>query len=177
LKPYERSSRIWRSGRAGKSPIRDELWSAAIKAARQEGVNRTAQQLHLDAGKLKRLLVAADGRGRRAPRKPRFVELIAPLLLPLPVKRRIDVNLEKLDLVLDGARQAPLSEPDYDKLKDALHAMAALLARSRNTEKMNTVVGDAAGAGARESGHSDATAPPPAGHGRNRATASLARAR
>ena len=68
----------WRSGRARKSPIPDELWSAAINAARQEGVNRTAQQLHLDAGKLKRLLVAADGRGRRAPRKPRFVELIAP---------------------------------------------------------------------------------------------------
>ena len=50
-----------------------------------------------------------------------------------PAKRRIDVNLEELDRVLDGARQAPLSEPDYDKLKDALHAMAALLARSRNT--------------------------------------------
>jgi len=68
----------WRSGRARKSPIPDKLWSAAINAARQGGVNRTAQQLHLDAGKLKRLLVAADGRGRRAPRKPRFVELIAP---------------------------------------------------------------------------------------------------
>src|SRR4051812_41424744 len=68
----------WRSGRAGKSPIPHELWSAAIKAARQDGVNRTAQQLHLDAGKLKRLLVAADSRRRRAPRKPSFVELIAP---------------------------------------------------------------------------------------------------
>jgi hypothetical protein len=72
----------WRSGRAGKSPIPDELWSAAIKAARQEGVNRTAQQLRLDAGKLKRLLVAADGRRRRAPRKPKFVELIAPASTP-----------------------------------------------------------------------------------------------
>ena len=68
----------WRGGRARKSPIPEELWSAAINAARQEGVNRTAQQLRLDAGKLKRLLVAADGRGRRAARKPRFVELIAP---------------------------------------------------------------------------------------------------
>src|SRR6478672_5148480 len=88
-----------------------------------------------------------------------------------PPRRRIDVNLEELDRVLDGARQAPLSEPDYDKLKDALHAMAALLVRSRNTEKTNAVVGDAAGAEASESGQSDATAPPPAGHGRNRATA------
>jgi transposase len=86
-------------------------------------------------------------------------------------KRRIDVNLEELDRVLDGARQAPLSEPDYDKLKDALHAMAALLARSRNTEKTNAVVGDAAGAEASEGGESDATTAPPAGHGRNRATA------
>ena len=68
----------WRGGRARKSPIPDELWSAAINAARQEGVNRTAQQLRLDAGKLKRLLVAADGGKRRAARKPRFVELIAP---------------------------------------------------------------------------------------------------
>jgi hypothetical protein len=69
-----------------------------------------------------------------------------------PPKRRIDVNLEELDRVLDGARQAPLSEPDYDKLKDALHAMAALLARSGNTEKTNAVVGDEAGAEASESG-------------------------
>ena len=68
----------WRRGRAGKSPIPEELWSSAIKAARLEGVNRTAQQLRLDAGKLKRLLVAADIRGRRSSRKPRFVELIAP---------------------------------------------------------------------------------------------------
>ena len=42
--------------------------------------------------------------------------------------------------------EAPLSEPDYDKLKDALHAMEVLLARSRNTEKTNAVVGEAAGA-------------------------------
>jgi transposase len=86
-------------------------------------------------------------------------------------RRRIDVNLEELDRVLDGARQAPLSEPDYDKLKDALHAMAALLARSRNTEKTKAVVGDAAGAEASADGQSDATAPPAAGHGRNRAAA------
>src|SRR3954466_9820457 len=74
----------WRSGRAGKSPIPDALWSAAINAARQEGVNRTAQQLHLDAGKLKRLLVAADGRGRRVSRRPRFVEVVAPAPVSTP---------------------------------------------------------------------------------------------
>ena len=35
-------------------------------------------------------------------------------------RRRIDVNLEGLDRVLDGAREAPLSEADHDKLKDCL---------------------------------------------------------
>jgi hypothetical protein len=30
---------------------------------------------------------------------------------------RIDVNLDELDRVLDGARQAPLSEDDCEKLK------------------------------------------------------------
>ena len=51
----------------------------AIHIARREGVNRTAQQLHLDAGKLKRLLLAADGGHPRRPRQPGFVELIAPV--------------------------------------------------------------------------------------------------
>ena len=58
-------------------------------------------------------------------------------------RRRIDVNLEELDRVLDGARQAPLSEADHGKLKDALHALAAMLVRPRNTEKTSAVVGEA----------------------------------
>jgi hypothetical protein len=68
----------WRRTRPRKSPIPDELWTAAINAARQHGVNRTAQKLRLDAGKLKRRLVAADTRKMKAPRPPRFVELVAP---------------------------------------------------------------------------------------------------
>lgn len=55
-------------------------------------------------------------------------------------RRRIDVNLEELDRVLDGAREAPLSEADHDKLKDALHALAEMLVRPRNTEKTSEVV-------------------------------------
>ena len=43
-------------------------------------------------------------------------------------RRRVDVNLDELDRVLDGAREAPLSEADCDKLKSALHALAAMLA-------------------------------------------------
>ena len=42
-------------------------------------------------------------------------------------RKRVDVNLEELDRVLDHAREAPLSEPDYDKLKEALHALAGML--------------------------------------------------
>jgi len=55
-------------------------------------------------------------------------------------RRRIDVNLEELDRVLDEAREARLSEADQDKLKDTLHALAAMLVRSRNTEKTGEVL-------------------------------------
>jgi hypothetical protein len=56
-------------------------------------------------------------------------------------RRRIDVNLEELDQVPESALEAPLSEADHEKLKDTLHAMAALLVRPRNTEKTGEVVG------------------------------------
>jgi len=55
-------------------------------------------------------------------------------------RRRIDVNLDELDRVLDGARQTPLSEADCDKLKSALHALAAMLPPRRNTEKTGAVL-------------------------------------
>ena len=74
----------WRSSRSGKAPIPDELWKLAINAARQQGVNRAAQQLRLDAGKLKRLLVADDPRRLKTRRQPRFVELIAPATVASP---------------------------------------------------------------------------------------------
>jgi hypothetical protein len=68
----------WRKTRSRKTPIPDELWSMAIAVARRAGVNPTAQQLHLDAGKLKRLLMGAEGGQRQRRRRPGFVELIAP---------------------------------------------------------------------------------------------------
>ena len=64
-------------------------------------------------------------------------------------RRRIGVNLQELDQVLYSALQAPLSEADHGKLKDTLHAMAALLIRSRNTEKTSVVL-DKSEAGAGE---------------------------
>ena len=86
-------------------------------------------------------------------------------------RRRIDVNLEELDRVLDGAREAPLNEADYDKLKDALHAMAALLVRSPNTEKTSAVTGEAASGETGDGDGPDASGPRAAGHGRNGAAA------
>ena len=56
-------------------------------------------------------------------------------------RARIEVNLEELDQVLEEARQAPLSEDDYQKLKTALHALAEW-ARSRSTEKTKAVLGE-----------------------------------
>jgi hypothetical protein len=67
----------WRKTRARKTAIPDELWSLAIQVAGREGANRTAQQLHLDGGKLKRLLVAADTGQRKRKRPLEFVELVA----------------------------------------------------------------------------------------------------
>ena len=67
----------WRQNRCGKQPIPEELWSAATELARRNGVNPTAIALHLDGGKLKRRMVAADSvSGKAMP--PTFVELIAP---------------------------------------------------------------------------------------------------
>ena len=56
-------------------------------------------------------------------------------------RRRIDVNLKELDQVLEGARQAPLTDPDYEKLKTALHALVDALTPSRTTEKTGSVLG------------------------------------
>jgi transposase len=84
-------------------------------------------------------------------------------------RRRIDVNLEELDRVLDGARQTPLSEADHNKLKDALHALAALLVRPRNTEKTSSVLEKPEGS--QPGTQPDKGTPPPPGHGRNGAEA------
>ena len=48
----------------------------AVEVARREGVNRTAAALHLDGGKLKRRMVAADMvAGKASP--PAFIEFMA----------------------------------------------------------------------------------------------------
>ena len=77
-----------------------------------------------------------------------------------PKRRRIDVNVEELDQIVDRARQAPLSDADYAKLKTALHALIEKLLGPPKTEKLASVFGD------------DKTRASPAaegapGHGRN----------
>ena len=83
--------------------------------------------------------------------------------------RRIDVNLEELDHVLEEARQAPLSDADYDKLKNALHALAATVVRPRNNEKTNAVLPHSQSTPEART-NTTASGPPP-GHGRNGADA------
>ena len=68
--------------------------------------------------------------------------------------------------MLDGARQAPLSETDYDKLKGALHALAAMMVHPRMSEKTRAVVEETAAAEASSETAPDSEAPR-SGHGRN----------
>ncbi len=78
----------------------------------------------------------------------------------MTMRRRVDVNLDELDQIIDRSTREPLSESEGQKLKTALHAMAERLLRKRNTEKTSAVLPpDAAPAGAPERGESA-----PAGH-------------
>jgi transposase len=55
-------------------------------------------------------------------------------------RKRLDVNLEELDQIIDHARQVPLSESEGDKLKQALHALVGMLPAPRSTEKTSAVL-------------------------------------
>src|SRR3989441_6459454 len=85
----------------------------------------------------------------------------------MTMRRRVDVNLDELDQIIDRSTRAPLSESEGQKLKTALHAMADRLLRKRNTEKTMAVLPpDGTPTGTPETSESV-----PAGHGRNRAAA------
>jgi transposase len=85
-------------------------------------------------------------------------------------RRRLDVNLDELDQIIDRGTRAPLSEPEGKKLKAALHAMANRLISKRSTEKTSAVLNTstvlASAEGERNTDESAA-----AGHGRNSAAA------
>ncbi len=82
-------------------------------------------------------------------------------------RRRVEVNLDELDQIIDRSTRAPLSESEGQKLKTAIHAMAEKLERKRSTEKTSAVLpSDAAPASKAKTGESA-----PAGHGRHGAAA------
>jgi transposase len=83
-------------------------------------------------------------------------------------RRRVDVNVEELDRIIDDARSAPLSESDSQKLKTALHALAERLLPHPKTEKTSAVFGDAETAPPEEL---QAESPSASGHGRTGAAA------
>src|SRR5579863_1979380 len=97
----------WRQNRQGKSPIPDELWSAATELARKDGINRTAAELHLDGGKLKRLMGGKATSGKSA---PTFVELLTPRAVSVP---ECTIELEgrrgTIRIQLKGASAADLA--------------------------------------------------------------------
>ena len=91
-------------------------------------------------------------------------------------RRRVEVNIGELDRLLEGARQAPLSDPDYEKISTALHALVDALAKPRSTEKSGAVLGKKEEPGGQPETGSSAnpdqeSGSKPAGHGRNGADA------
>jgi hypothetical protein len=61
----------WRNGHKARLPIPEALWGAAAKTAREHGVFLTAKALHLEYGKLKRMVEAG-------PAPATFLELVPP---------------------------------------------------------------------------------------------------
>jgi hypothetical protein len=87
---------------------------------------------------------------------------------PKSFRYRIDVNVEELDRILDEATQTPMTKPDCQKVKAAVHAMAERLRPKRSTEKTSTVIDrPAASPGALQKQNTGDSAP--SGHGRNSA--------
>jgi transposase len=86
-------------------------------------------------------------------------------------RQRIEVNLPELDAVLDRALHEPLSDPDYQKLKSALHALAGLATPERTTEKTESVLAEVTGTPSSEQKPEDKKLARKPGHGRNGADA------
>ena len=88
-------------------------------------------------------------------------------------RQRIEVNVDQLDRVLDEARQAPLSEEDYQLLKTTLHAMADRLRPAQRSEKMSELFGEQKPSPSEspEAPSAEQKSDKPAGHGRNGAEA------
>src|SRR5690242_13543580 len=55
-------------------------------------------------------------------------------------RRRMEINLEELDGILDRSTTAPLSKAESQKLKTALHSLADRIVQNRSTEKTKSVL-------------------------------------
>jgi transposase len=86
-------------------------------------------------------------------------------------RQRIDVNVDELDRIIDGAMREPLNETDGQTLKTAVHAMAERLVRGRNKEKTSAVLGDQDSPASHEEAQPETNESKPEGHGRNGASA------
>ena len=82
-------------------------------------------------------------------------------------RRRIDVNLEELDQIIERGTRAPLSAAEGQKLKTVLHAMAERLTWKRSSEKTSAIVEQPTAAAP----ETDSGGAAPAGHGRRAAAA------
>src|SRR5277367_1671495 len=82
-------------------------------------------------------------------------------------RRRLNVDVEELDRMIDAAEDGPLSKSDCQKLKTTLHALVERLAPKRNTEKTNSVLEPKNSS----STEAESAEPKSAGHGRKAASA------
>ncbi|MGA2632462.1 MAG: hypothetical protein ABSG54_19885 [Terriglobia bacterium] len=67
MRKVHRRFERWRSAHAGRLPIPGPLWAAAVELAREHGVFHTAKVLHLEYGKLKRLVESAGPVNAKVP--------------------------------------------------------------------------------------------------------------
>lgn len=103
LEEAKRRFEEWRHDRTGKGRIPAELWSVAVGVARKEGINRTAKELHVAWGDLKRR-VATTGEVPQQPGPPAFVELVAPEAKSVPeCTLEVEGRRGKLRIQLKGA--------------------------------------------------------------------------
>ena len=99
---------------------RNLLSRRQLEAARPD--HRARQRLHQQAAES----IPERSAGLSADSSlPRVTEPVMKKKIP---RRRIDVNVEELDRIIDGGKRTPLSESDGQKLKTALHALAERLA-------------------------------------------------
>ena len=57
-----------------------------------------------------------------------------------PSRQRVEINMDELRRVLDKARQQPIAESEYLKMKTALDILAERLTFQRTTEKTRAVM-------------------------------------